>query len=98
MIFTLGRKLVYETALADKNNPNPMKAGKSEDYEGGEVWKTVVQAQRYAAHKKLNGFAVYGVLADWDKDTVPSKEGSYHCLIKDAEFVRVPDEFKPKKK
>ena len=98
MIFTIGRKLAYDVALDDPTEEHPMKLGRSENYVGGSVWKTVLQAQRYAAHKKLKGFAVYGVLADWDKDTEKSKDGPYHDLLTDSEFVRVPDEYKPKKK
>jgi hypothetical protein len=93
MIFTIGRKLAYEAALNDLVN-KPMKLGRSDDYEGGWVWKTPEGARKNCPP----GFIVYGVKADWKKDTAPSEDGKYRVLIRDAEFVRLPDKYKPKNK
>jgi hypothetical protein len=94
VIFTIGRKLAYEAALDDPAVEKPLKMGKSDDYVGGSVWKTPEGARKNCPP----GFIVYGVLADWEKDTAPSKEGNWHDLLKDSEFVRLPDELKPKHK
>jgi hypothetical protein len=93
VIFTIGRKLAYEAALNDPT-AKPMKAGKSEDYEGGWVWKTPEGARKHCPP----GFIVYGVKADWKKDTELGPDGKHQVLKRDAEFVRLPDEFKPKHK
>jgi len=93
VIFTIGRKLAYGAALADPAVEHPMKAGKSEDYEGGWVWRTPEGARKNCP----KGFVVYGVLADWKKDTKPGEDGKHQVLIRDAEFVALPDKFRPKK-
>jgi hypothetical protein len=84
MIYCIGRN--YEQDM-DKN-PKPMKLGRQKDYCGGSVWKTAAQARLHA--RVSEGFFVYGVKARWEKDTVPSKDGPWHDLLRDAELVRIP--------
>lgn len=54
-------------------------------YPGGSVWQTVEEAQKFADDKP--GYKVYGLLADWEKDTRPSEGESWRDLLHDAELV-----------
>lgn len=77
MIYTVGRKDIYEPYLA--NDPNPRK-GKT-----GSVWQTKEEAAVYAK----DGFQVYGVMADWNLDTAPDGDEHWHQLLTPAKLVRV---------
>lgn len=87
MIYTLGRKSVYDIHI--EHNPQAMKIGRTEDYPGGSVWRTPEEARQYLADKNLDDFDVYGVEADWEKDTEPAKDGPFHDLLGDARLVRL---------
>jgi len=72
MLYTLGHTKSYLQYFEEDSQP--MKKGRdlSENYPGGSVWKTFKEAE---AHAKLDpDFSVFGVDADWEKDTEPSKE------------------------
>lgn len=84
MIFTVGHEESYERYFEEQENL-PRKLGRTEDYVGGSVWKTVQEAQKYCP----KDYKVYGVLADWENDTVPSKEGPWHDLLVTSPLVRV---------
>lgn len=62
-----------------------MKKGKTEDYPGGSVWETREEAEVYACNIR----SAFGVLADWEKDTTPSRNGDWHDLLVDAEVVNL---------
>ena len=99
MIFTIGRKLSYDAALeAYAANPNkaekPMKMGRTDEYEGGSVWRTPEAARKHCPP----GFVVYGLKARWGKDTMKADDGPWHYLLVDAEFVALPERFRPKSK
>jgi hypothetical protein len=82
MIYTIGNTESYLAGLAD----GPLKKkGKTEDYQGGSVWQTYEEAAVYACNTR----SVFGVLADWEKDTAPSDHGDWHDLLVDAEVVRL---------
>jgi hypothetical protein len=81
MLYTLGRKIVYEPYL--DSDPNASKGV------GGSVWKT-----REQARKCRDGFSpdfeVYGVEADWDKDTKLSEEDvEWRDLTRSAKLIRL---------
>lgn len=88
MIYTLGKTEAYERYFRD-NYPVPTyKLGRRllpKKYPGGSVWQTREDAQRFA---DINpGFSVYTVDADWITDTVPSSDGDWHDLLRDAVIV-----------
>lgn len=66
MIYTIGHTENYERYFEEQGTPQ--KLGRTADYAGGSVWKTQEEAQRGCP----DGYSVYGVLADWEKDTAPT--------------------------
>ncbi len=90
MIYTLGHRPSYIKALrsAAAINKPLKKVGRSEGYPGGYAFKTVNDAERRIAEKYVEkDYAVFVLLADWDKDTVPSEEGWWHALVNSAPIV-----------
>jgi len=87
MLFTVGHTLSYEQYFDEcsglKNQP--MKKGKTSDYPGGSVWLTKKEALAYCP----KDYSVYGVLADWNKDTKPSPEGNWNELLKTSKLIRL---------
>jgi len=81
MIFTLGHTASYLSYF--KNYPCPKKKGRTDDYVGGSVWV----GYKDALNRCSEGFSVFGVEANWDKDTIPSREGNWHDLLVDAPLV-----------
>lgn len=77
MIYTIGHKESYERYFEEQGTPR--KLGRTNNHSGGSVWKTKEEAQKAC---DINiGFAVYGVIADWDKDTVPTLDPWNELLI-----------------
>lgn len=69
MIYTIGNEKNYNALFSGPTaQDNPQKLGRTEDYSGGIVWQTVEQATANCPP----GYKVYGVKADWDKDTAPA--------------------------
>lgn len=94
LIYTIGYTKSYEKALAE--DPNVTKTGKRgpgvlkdypEGYEGGSVWETYKEALKYCPE----GYSVYGVLADWNKDTEPNPkgDGNERSLVVDSKIVKL---------
>ena len=87
MIYCIGITVNYERYI-DEQNPC-MKKGKTDDYEGGSVWETQVDAQAYADYCcPPNVFSVYQVDADWEKDTEVVFGKCWHALLRNAEITR----------
>lgn len=64
-----------------------------EDYLGGYAVETVADARRLIGENYPGqGFTVFGLLADWEKDTEPSANGWWHHLVKDAFIVILGEE------
>jgi len=63
MIYTIGHTESYEKYF--KEQEVPRKLGKAKDYIGGSVWETFEEAKQNCP---VN-YSVYGVKADWKKDT-----------------------------
>jgi hypothetical protein len=85
MIFTLGRKDIYEPLFVDPDKP-PRKA------KGGSVWQTWGGAEKHRlSMPKPNDFAVYGVGADWHSSQVRAEERGveWRSLTVDAPLVRI---------
>lgn len=72
MIFTVGHTKTYRQYL-DEYGTHAMKAGRDPrtGEEGGTVWETYREASRHCP----DGYSVFGVLADWEKDTAPRPPG-----------------------
>jgi len=84
MIYTVGHRESYERYFAEQGTPR--KRGRDSGYPGGSVWRTAEEASACCEE----GFAVYGVLADWDTDTAENALGMWRDLIPDAELVKLP--------
>ena len=88
MIFTLGKMSIYESYILNDENAAKKGRGFFEDgsyYCGGSVWKTQEETSKFLQE----GFAVYGVLADWEKDTEISKDGAWNDLLIDAKLIKI---------
>lgn len=89
MIYTIGHTKNYLQYFKEHlllNFPF-QKKGREADYPGGSVWRTKEEAQQHCPPN----YSVFGVLADWDTQTEPSKEGSWHNLLVDADLVILKD-------
>src|SRR5438132_1153092 len=88
MIYTVGSQKAYlKTFLKDGR---VVKTGRRRGYPGGRAFHTRADAQRHIDELELQGFKgliVFGLLADWEKDTKPGEDGWWHELVKDAEVV-----------
>lgn len=92
MIYCQGYKISYDKSfLEPKENK---KIGRMPDfiseeypngYPGGSVWQTEAEARACCPAE----YDVYGVMADWEKDTVPSNDGDYHDLLVDSVLVKL---------
>ena len=83
MIYTIGHEESYTRYFHEQGRP--LKLGRKEDCPGGSVWKTEEEARKHC----LDGYQVYGVMADWEADTEPSQEGDWHDLLINAELVQL---------
>jgi hypothetical protein len=92
MIFCIGERKVYEVKL---DLPKPLfKLGRGlregTFYEGGSVWQSEEDARAFIAKNALeDSRAVYGVLADWDADTVQIGREPYRRLTQTSQVVRL---------
>lgn len=78
MIYTIGKKVLYESYF--ESQEHPMKGV------GGSVWKTEEEAQVHCS----SGYKVYGVFANWETDTKPSENGGdWHDLLINAELIKL---------
>ena len=83
MIYTVGRKADYDRYLCEQVVCR--KLGREGSYCGGSVWRTFEEAQAHAPE----GFAVYGLKAEWDTDTVKSGDGDWNDLLVSSEIVNL---------
>lgn len=91
MIYTIGHEGNYLANIEKYGTIH--KLGKTDDYSGGYAFKTREDARRRIDEKYPNrGFAVFGLKADWNLDTVPSDDGWWRNLIRDAEIVVMAEE------
>lgn len=92
MIYTLGHKATYLSAIADRGKI--VKSGKFGDYPGGYALKTIEDAKRLLVENHAEDYyCIFGLLADWETDTEPDPNGAWwHVLINAAEIVVLDDE------
>jgi hypothetical protein len=83
MIYTLGKKEIYERYLAS----DPMAAKRK----GGSVWRTLKSIQKYKNKMEdKHLFGIYGVEAKWNKETRIDINGDgWHELLKNARLVKL---------
>ena len=74
LVFTLGRKDVYENL-----EPGAKKA------KGGSVWQTRLEAEEWKEKRHLPDFNVYEVEANWDTDVEDDEE--FGTLKHDAPII-----------
>lgn len=84
MIYTIGRTENYERYFQEQAPEGPKKKGRTSDYTGGAVWKTYEEALRSCPQ----GYSVYGVEADWEKDT-EACNSNYNELLRDARLIQL---------
>lgn len=94
MIYTVGLKADYDFGLHDSQfrRVDFVKQGPHGTYAGGIVFKTVEDGISFLAETgNLGTYAVYGVEADWNNDTVPDKSPMkpYHRLQRDAKITQL---------
>ena len=71
MLYTIGHKRSYEKYFEEQGIP--YKLGRNNNYNGGSVWNDKYLANKEAiktSKEKKEEYIVYGVLANWDTDTV----------------------------
>jgi hypothetical protein len=93
MIYTVGSKKAYLRSLV--KNGKVMKRGRCRGYGGGGAFRTREDAQRHLdelAVQGYKGYMVFGMLADWDRDTQASPDHWWHDLLTDAEVVVLENE------
>lgn len=83
MIFTVGKKAIYDPLFETIDVIT--KAA------GGSVWNTYEQAEDYLREVNPAGFEIYGVQADFVKDTTDGG-GSWRTLTKSAALIKLTDE------
>ena len=79
MIYTIGKTIGYEKYMRD--NLDPRKGI------GGSVWQNLEDVRRYLEETQQHDYSIYGVEADWDKDTEEAPGEPWRTLIRSARLV-----------
>jgi hypothetical protein len=96
MIYTIGHKQSYLKAIANSPDGTILKSGKQvpckmnlNEYEGGCAFRSIKDAQRRINEEyPTSDYVVFGLKADWGKDTEKNQNGGWwHNLLKDSEIV-----------
>ena len=85
MIYTVGHTESYLQYFEEQVSPK--KKGRDKDCDGGTVWETEKEALKACPV----GYSVFGVEADWDKDTAISEDGTCQSLLVDSLLVMIKD-------
>lgn len=87
-VFTVGSEQAYDNNLKYLG-AKFRKLGRSLDYPGGYALRSVADARRLIKEQGPGcDWAVYELDADWDVDTVPSKNGWWRALIWSRQIIR----------
>jgi hypothetical protein len=93
MIYTVGQKNVYDKLFEDVKYPKKKGVDIKESYAGGSVWRNYLDARESAIKSnphREHPYDIYGVLADWKRDTIPDIKGnSWHNLLFDSFLVKL---------
>jgi hypothetical protein len=89
MIYTVGPKKIYKAQIQVWGTL--FKVGRSEKYRGGCAFQSIADAQRwieeYKKGKDNREFGVFGLEAEWGKDTEPSEDEWWHYLLHNRQVV-----------
>ncbi len=88
LLFTVGRTQSYERFLGAPFGPPKDMPQQPRKDDGGSVWRTYEEAAWNAKPDQ----SVYGVLADWYRETEPTGH-SWNALLIAAPLIRVPPDF-----
>lgn len=87
-VFTIGHRKNYDRGLK-RYGRDFKKVGRTADYPGGYAFTSPATAmKRIDELHKVGVYAIYELEADLDKDTVPSDNGWWRALIRDAVILR----------
>ncbi len=95
MIYTIGHAVSYQAAIAENGSIQKLgrdsnSSQKPKNYPGGYAFETRKDAiRRIEEAYPGRGYVVFGMKADWAKDTIPSHDGWWHNLINDSEIVLI---------
>ena len=93
MIYTIGRKEVYDSHIAQRIalGQLPLVLGQRPySFMGSLVFQTRTEAQLYIARNSIySQHTVYGVHAKWEIDTYQHLEEPHHRLLVDAKLERL---------
>lgn len=96
MIYTIGHRENYLKAIQEhgviqklgRRLPDARNDFFPDGYPGGYAFQTYEDAQRGLAEEDKHGtWCIWGLDADWERDTAPAKDGWWHNLIKDADII-----------
>jgi len=98
MIYTVGNREGYLRLIFDMGTI--LKIGKCavedfvgdkkefpDGYPGGYALRTIKDGERLIKELNRPDFAVFGLNADWERDTEPAGDGWWHYLLRDAEII-----------
>lgn len=87
MLYTIGHKESYLSAIAESDSGKILKTGKCPDYDGGYAFVSIEDAQKRIDEAYSSfGYAVFGLKTDID-NTEQSEEGWWRVLKNDSEIV-----------
>lgn len=87
MIYTVGNTQSYEAGFKEA----AAKGIPLMKLDGGSVWETEAEARAYLKANSIgDAWSVYGVLAEWGKDTkITEHNTAWRSLKRDAELVQL---------
>ena len=102
MIYTLGHGENYRDGI-EKYGTDFRKVGRNEvhkydhipdNYPGGYAFLTEKDARKRISEIIIedghdHGLEPFGLIADWDKDTVKSEHGWWHALLNNSQIVSI---------
>lgn len=91
MLYTIGHRESYLSAIAESDSGKILKIGKCPDYGGGYAFVSIEDAQKRIneAYRGL-GYVVFGLKTDLD-NTEQSENGWWRVLSNDSEIVVLPE-------
>lgn len=86
MIYTIGKEKSYLDSIERVGEIEKM--GRNDAYRGGYAFNSYKDAQHRIDEAYLGwGFAVFGMDANWERDTVQASDGWWHNLLTDATII-----------
>lgn len=87
-VYTVGNTHIYDDGIANLGR-DFCKLGPREGYPGGFAVNSVDDGLRLIIEMgKETEWSVYELDADWEQDTLPSKNGWWHALQRDAVILK----------